>query len=114
MVGLYGSLSYRSRLVSTAHETAPFHAGAVRLKYSWGLTSTCCMYKYVRRGGCREWTWSPEKDARNRKKHGLPLSIGEVALADPLALSQPDPHPDGDRWNTVAVVHGRTLFIVHT
>ncbi len=61
-----------------------------------------------------EWTWSPEKDARNRKKHGLPLSIGEVALADPLALSQPDPHPDAGRWNTVAVVHGRTLFIVHT
>jgi uncharacterized DUF497 family protein len=60
------------------------------------------------------WTWSLEKDAINRRKHGLPLSIAEVALADPLALSQPDPHPDGDRWNTLAVVQGKTLFIVHT
>jgi uncharacterized protein len=61
-----------------------------------------------------DWTWSPEKDAINRQKHGLPLSIAEVALADPLAMSQPDPHPDGDRWNTLAVVQGKTLFIVHT
>lgn len=61
-----------------------------------------------------DWTWSPEKDAINRRKHGLPLSIAEVALADPLAMSQPDPHPDGDRWNTLAVVQGKTLFIVHT
>lgn len=60
------------------------------------------------------WTWDDEKDRINRRKHGLPLSIGEVALADPLALSQPDPHPDGDRWNTLAVVAGVTLFIVHT
>jgi uncharacterized DUF497 family protein len=65
-------------------------------------------------GAALVWTWNAEKDAINRRKHGLPLSIAEVALADPLALSQPDPHPDGDRWNTVATVHERTLFIVHT
>jgi len=43
------------------------------------------------------WTWDPDKDAINRRRHKLPLSIGEDALTDPLALSQPDPHPDGDR-----------------
>ena len=41
------------------------------------------------------WAWDQDKDAINPKKHGLPLSIGEVALADPLALSIPDPHPQG-------------------
>lgn len=60
------------------------------------------------------WTWDPDKDAINRRKHRLPLSIGEVALADPLALSRPDPHPDGDRWDTVCAVGGVLLFIVHT
>lgn len=60
------------------------------------------------------WIWDAGKDRQNRAKHKLPLSIGEVALADPLALSQPDPHPDGDRWNTVAVAGGVTLFVVHT
>jgi uncharacterized DUF497 family protein len=60
------------------------------------------------------WTWDPEKDAINRRRHRLPLSIGEVALADPLALSQHDPHPDGDRWDTICEAHGVLLFIVHT
>ena len=60
------------------------------------------------------WTWDPEKDALNRLRHKLPLSIGEVALPDPLALSQPNPHPEGDRWDTICQIDGVILFIVHT
>ncbi len=60
------------------------------------------------------WIWDPDKDAINRRRHGLPLSIGEVALADPLSLSRPDPHPDGDRWDTICQAGGVLLFIVHT
>jgi uncharacterized protein len=59
------------------------------------------------------WTWDPDKDAINRGRHKLPLSIGEVAPGDPLALSQPDHHPDGDRWDTCQA-GGVLLFIVHT
>jgi uncharacterized protein (DUF4415 family) len=44
----------------------------------------------------------------------LPLSVGEIALADPLGLSRQDPHPDGDRWNTICQINGVLLFIVHT
>jgi hypothetical protein len=60
------------------------------------------------------WMWDPDKDAINRRRHRLPLSIGEVALADPLALSRHDPHPDGDRWDTTCQAGGVLLFIVHT
>jgi uncharacterized DUF497 family protein len=60
------------------------------------------------------WTYDPEKDANNQRRHRLPLSIGEVGLADPLALSRPDPHPDGDRWDTLCEVGGVVLFVVHT
>ncbi len=60
------------------------------------------------------WTWDPDKDAINRRKHKLPLSVGEVALTDPMALSLPDPHPDGDRWDTVCKAGNVLLFIVHT
>ncbi|MDE1150074.1 MAG: BrnT family toxin [Azospirillaceae bacterium] len=60
------------------------------------------------------WIWDPKKDEANRRKHGLPLSVGRAALDDPLAVSVPDPHPDGDRWNTLASISGVTLFIVHT
>ncbi|GHD56192.1 membrane protein [Thalassobaculum fulvum] len=61
-----------------------------------------------------QWTWDDTKDRRNRAKHGLPLSMGEVGLNDPLAISVPDPHPDGDRWISICAVGGRTVVVVHT
>ena len=60
------------------------------------------------------WVWDAAKDAINRRKHGLPLSIGEVALADPLAIFRQDPHLDGDRWGSVCQAGGVILYIVHT
>ena len=60
------------------------------------------------------WIWNAAKDVRNQAKHGLPLSVGEVGLADPLHLSVPDPHPDGDRWKTICAVGNRTLVVIHT
>jgi uncharacterized DUF497 family protein len=62
------------------------------------------------------WTWDPQKDRLNRQRHdGLSLADGVLALADPLALSRPDPHPDGERWRTIGLIGGRiALFVVHT
>lgn len=42
------------------------------------------------------------------------MSLGELALEDPLSLSRLDPHPDGDRWNTLGMVDGVLVFVVHT
>jgi uncharacterized protein len=62
------------------------------------------------------WTWDPAKDARNRVRHRLPLAAGMLVLdRDQQALSRPDPHPDGDRWQTVGSAGGIVLlFVVHT
>ena len=60
------------------------------------------------------WTWDPAKDAINRAKHGLPLSLGPLVLEDPLAVTDLDPHPEGDRWDTVGEVAGALFYVVHT
>jgi uncharacterized DUF497 family protein len=63
-----------------------------------------------------DWVWDPEKDRRNRAKHGLPLAAGAaVLIGDPLAVSVPDVHPDGDRWQTVGSAGGiAVLVVIHT
>lgn len=64
------------------------------------------------------WTWDPKKAARNKRPppegHGVSFELVEKALADPFAASQPDPHADGDRWNTLCQIGGVVLFVVHT
>ncbi len=63
-----------------------------------------------------QWVCDPTKELINRRRHRLSLADGiPVVDGDPLAISQPDPHRDGDRWQTVGVAHGvALLFVVHT
>ncbi len=63
------------------------------------------------------WVWDAEKDRLNRQRHdGLALQDGIVVLdGDPLARSRPDPHPDGDREQTIGRAAGvLTLVVIHT
>jgi uncharacterized DUF497 family protein len=60
------------------------------------------------------WIWDPEKDEINRRKHGLPLAIGAAVMDDPLRLSRPDEHPDGDRWFSIGVLNDVAVAVVHT
>ncbi len=60
------------------------------------------------------WTWAKEKDRTNRRDHGLSFETAQLVFDDPYAMSRADPHPDGDRWQTVGVVGTVALFVVHT
>jgi uncharacterized protein len=60
------------------------------------------------------WIWSDEKNRTNKRDHGLSFATAKLVFDDPLALSRPDPHPDGDRWQTVGLVNNTCLFVVHT
>ena len=42
-----------------------------------------------------------DKAAMNRVKHGLSFETASHVFNDPFHASKPDPHPDGDRWQTV-------------
>lgn len=60
------------------------------------------------------WTWTEEKNRTNKRDHGLSFEVAKLVFDDRLAMSRPDPHPDGDRWQTVGVAGTVALFIVHT
>jgi len=60
------------------------------------------------------WTWDPDKDAANRRKHRVSFETAAFVFDDPMHASRPDPHPDGDRWQTVGMAGGVTLLVVHT
>jgi len=60
------------------------------------------------------WTWSEEKNRVNKINHGISFETAQLVFADLLALSRHDPHPDGDRWQTVEMIGSVTVFVVHT
>lgn len=60
------------------------------------------------------WTWDPHKNLTNRRDHGFDLETAAYVFDDPLALTKPDPNPDGDRLRTIGVIGAVTVFGVHT
>ena len=60
------------------------------------------------------WIWDPDKAAANRVKHGLSFESAMLVFDDPLHASKPDPHPDGDRWQTIGLVGPVLVLVVHT
>lgn len=60
------------------------------------------------------WIWTDEKNRTNRRDHGLSFETARLVFADPHAASRLDPHPDGDRWQTIGAVGPVTIFVVHT
>jgi uncharacterized protein len=60
------------------------------------------------------WTWDRDKAKANRAKHGLSFETAVLGFDDPLHVSRPDPHPDGDRWHTIGLVGPALLLVVHT
>lgn len=61
-----------------------------------------------------EWTWDLVKAVANRRKHGLSFDAALQVFDDPFQINDADPHPDGDRWQTIGRVHNTVVFVVHT
>ena len=60
------------------------------------------------------WDWDSYKARLNLEKHGVSFEIAELVFDDPMNFSEPDPHPDGDRWRTIGLVGYAVLLVVHT
>jgi uncharacterized DUF497 family protein len=61
-----------------------------------------------------DWVWDDEKNLANKRKHGLSFETAVLVFDDPLMASRPDPHSDGDRWQTLGSVENVMIFLVHT
>ena len=60
------------------------------------------------------WIWNTEKAAANLLKHGVAFSEAILVFQDPLHASKLDPHPDGDRWQTIGRIGPFLILVVHT
>lgn len=59
--------------------------------------------------------FDPAKDAINRAKHGFPLALGALILANPLMTRQDDRRDYGEaRFNAFGLVSGRLLVCTYT
>ena len=61
-----------------------------------------------------DWAWDTRKAAANEAKHGISFELASMVFSDPLNISDPDPHPDGDRWVTIGRANAVILFVSHT
>jgi hypothetical protein len=61
-----------------------------------------------------KWICDEEKDRANFLKHEIAFSEAAMVFEDPLHVSKPDPHPDGDRWDTIGRAGPFLIFVVHT
>ncbi len=62
------------------------------------------------------WSWDPNKDRINRRKHGLSFATALRVFSDPFAMSEPDRIEDGEeRWRTIGLIEGAAVVLVaHT
>ncbi len=60
------------------------------------------------------WTWDPEKSRANKRKHGLSFETAQLVFDDALALSRPDPSDGEERWQTVGLIAGAAVLVIHT
>lgn len=60
--------------------------------------------------------FDPEKDARNRARHGVSLAFGERVLTDPRSVEALDDRMDygEERWGALGMVDGAVWSATYT
>ncbi len=61
-----------------------------------------------------DWVWDEAKNRTNRRKHGVSFETAILVFDDPMVASRPDPHSDGDRWQSLGMAGNSLLYVVHT
>ena len=61
-----------------------------------------------------DWAWDIPKAKANESKHGISFELASGVFLDRFNISEPDEHPDGDRWFTIGKAGAVILFVSHT
>lgn len=59
------------------------------------------------------WIWAPNKNRGNKRDHGLSFETAELVFDDPLAASRLDQYPHEERWQTIGMIGGLVVLVVH-
>ena len=60
------------------------------------------------------WTWDPDKNRENIRKHGIRFETATLALLDPNRVMEEDYFSAEQRWRTIGAVELDILLVVHT
>jgi uncharacterized DUF497 family protein len=60
------------------------------------------------------WIWDEEKNAVNKRKHRLSFETATLVFNDSLATSRRDHYPYEERWQTIGIIGGVVVLVVHT
>ena len=61
-----------------------------------------------------QWTWDPEKNDENRRKHLISFEMARLVFDDPLYVSVEDPYEDEPRSRTFGMVEEVLILVIHT
>jgi uncharacterized DUF497 family protein len=61
-----------------------------------------------------DWTWDPDKNRENIRKHGIRFETSMLALLDPNRVMEEDYFSAEQLWRTTGAVELDILLVVHT
>ena len=61
-----------------------------------------------------DWTWDPDKNRENIRKHGFDFPTAMLVFYDLDSDMQEDIYPYEQRWRTIGTVEGRIIVVIHT
>ena len=60
-----------------------------------------------------KFEWDKDKNARNKRKHGISFELATLIFQDPHLISMSDHRYDEERWSSIGRVDGVVLYVAH-
>ena len=60
------------------------------------------------------WTWDPDKDRVNRRKHRIGFPTAQLVFNDIDSITEEDDYAYEQRWRTIGTVGTLLIAVIHT